>query len=41
MDWPHGDLFDRMLAAQTQLKEMTLITCDKAFDAAPGIETLW
>ena len=41
MDWPHGDPFDRMLAAQTQLEEMTLITCDKAFDAAPDIETLW
>jgi len=41
LDWTHGDPFDRMLAAQTQIEEMTLITCDKAFDSAPGIDTLW
>ena len=41
LDWAHKDPFDRMLAAQTQIEEMTLITCDKAFDSAPGIDTLW
>ena len=41
LDWPHRDPFDRMLAAQAQIEEMTLITCDKAFDSAPDVETLW
>jgi len=41
LDWSHGDPFDRMLAAQTQIEDMTLITCDKAFDSAPDIDTLW
>ena len=41
LDWHHGDPFDRMLAAQTQVEDMTLITCDKAFDSAPGVDTLW
>jgi PIN domain nuclease of toxin-antitoxin system len=41
LDWTHGDPFDRLLAAQTQMEDMTLITCDKAFDSAPGVVTLW
>ena len=41
MDWPHKDPFDRLLAAQAQSEDLTLITCDKAFDDAPGVNTLW
>ena len=41
MDWQHKDPFDRMLAAQARSEEMTLITCDKVFDDAPGVSILW
>jgi len=41
LDWPHGDPFDRMLAAQAQTEGMTLITCDKVFDDAPNVDILW
>ena len=41
LDWEHKDPFDRMLAAQAQMENMILITCDKVFDDAPGVETLW
>lgn len=41
MDWEHKDPFDRILAAQAQTEGMTLITCDKVFENAPGVETLW
>lgn len=36
----HRDPFDRMLAAQSELERMPLVTCDPAF-ALFGIETLW
>ena len=36
----HRDPFDRMLAAQSQLERMPLITIDPAF-AAFQIETIW
>jgi PIN domain nuclease of toxin-antitoxin system len=40
--WPveHRDPFDRMLAAQSQLERMPLVTRDPAF-ALFDIETLW
>lgn len=41
MDWPHKDPFDRMLAAQARTEGLTLISRDKVFEDAPGIETLW
>ena len=41
MEWTHKDPFDRMLAAQTQIEDMTLITCDKAFGSAPDVSILW
>jgi PIN domain nuclease of toxin-antitoxin system len=37
---PHRDPFDRMLAAQAQMEEMTLVTNDEAIEAF-GISTLW
>jgi PIN domain nuclease of toxin-antitoxin system len=36
----HGDPFDRMLAAQSELERIRLITRDPAFAAFP-CETLW
>ena len=40
--WPgtHGDPFDRLLAAQAAIEDLTLVTCDPAF-AAFGTRTLW
>ena len=40
--WPgaHGDPFDRLLAAQAGLENLTLVTCDPAFTAF-RIHTLW
>ncbi len=36
----HGDPFDRLLAAQAEIENLTLVTCDPAF-AAFGTRTLW
>lgn len=36
----HGDPFDRMLAAQSELMRAPLVTCDAAFAAFP-CETRW
>ena len=37
---PHGDPFDRMLAAQAEIERLPLLTLDPAFAAFP-IETRW
>ncbi|HTQ36542.1 MAG TPA: type II toxin-antitoxin system VapC family toxin [Steroidobacteraceae bacterium] len=37
---PHGDPFDRMLAAQCELEDLTLVTRDPAFGEF-GCRTLW
>jgi PIN domain nuclease of toxin-antitoxin system len=39
-DVPHRDPFDRMLAAQSQIEQMPLLTRDPAFNHF-GITTLW
>lgn len=39
-DTPHRDPFDRMLAAQAELEDLTLLTRDPAFASFP-CETLW
>jgi PIN domain nuclease of toxin-antitoxin system len=36
----HRDPFDRMLAAQSELEQLTLVTCDTAFHAF-RVQTLW
>ena len=36
----HRDPFDRMLAAQTELDRLTLVTKDRVFDSF-GVSTLW
>ena len=40
-DWNHKDPFDRLLAAQAQIEDMILISCDKAFKGVPDLEVLW
>ena len=39
-DIDHRDPFDRLLAAQAEMGELTLITRDPAFDEFP-VQTLW
>lgn len=41
LDWRHRDPFDRMLAAQSILESLTLITKDAQFATLPGLSTLW
>lgn len=41
LDWNHRDPFDRMLAAQSMLESLTLITKDAQFASLPGLSTLW
>ena len=40
LPWPHRDPFDRMLAAQTLLEGLTLVTRDPIFAEVP-IPSLW
>ena len=40
-EWSHRDPFDRMLAAQTSIENMTLITNDEAFQSLPWVSVLW
>ncbi len=39
-DVAHGDPFDRIIAAQAELEEMTLVASDRAFDLFP-VTRLW
>ena len=36
----HRDPFDRLLAAQSEIERLPLLTCDRAFEQV-GIETYW
>lgn len=38
---PHRDPFDRMLAAQSLLEGLPLLTNDSAFKLFPDVETIW
>ena len=40
-EWSHRDPFDRLLAAQASIENLTLITNDPAFETLPWVETLW
>jgi PIN domain nuclease of toxin-antitoxin system len=40
-EWVHKDPFDRLLAAQASIENLTLITNDSVFGSLPWIETLW
>ena len=39
--WEHRDPFDRILAAQAFIENLTLITNDTAFQTIPWVSVLW
>lgn len=39
-DVPHRDPFDRMLAAQSKLEKLALVSCDPAMEPF-GVELIW
>ena len=41
LEWEHKDPFDRALAAQARVEELTLVTRDAAFSDLLGLKTLW
>jgi PIN domain nuclease of toxin-antitoxin system len=41
LEWEHKDPFDRMLVAQASREGLTLVTCDRVFGDAPGVDVLW
>ena len=41
MQWAHRDPFDRMLAAQAMLEDLTLISADAAFADLAGLRLRW
>lgn len=40
-EWEHRDPFDRLLAAQVKIENMTLLTNDPAFKELPWMSVLW
>ena len=40
-EWTHRDPFDRFLAAQAFIENLTLITNDEAFVSLPWVTVLW
>ena len=40
-DWMHRDPFDRLLAAQTSIENLVLISNDSAFNSLPWLNVLW
>lgn len=40
LDWPHRDPFDRMLAAQAIVDNLTFVTADQVFRTLPGLSLL-
>jgi PIN domain nuclease of toxin-antitoxin system len=41
LEWSHRDPFDRLLAAQAHVENLTLITSDPAFQTLPWVSVLW
>jgi len=41
LEWSHRDPFDRLLAAQVSVENLTLITNDAAFNTLSWITVLW
>jgi PIN domain nuclease of toxin-antitoxin system len=39
--WEHHDPFDRLLAAQSVVEQMPLVTSDSVFTAVEGLTVLW
>lgn len=40
LDWDHRDPFDRLIAAQAVVDDLTLVTADRHFDAVPDLKLL-
>jgi len=40
-DWTHRDPFDRLLAAQAFIENLTLVTNDTVFETLPWLTLLW
>lgn len=41
LEWAHRDPFDRMLAAQSMIESLVIVTGDPAFTSCRGVATLW
>ncbi len=41
LTWTHRDPFDRMLAAQALMEDLTLVSTDPAFSDFPGLRLIW
>lgn len=41
LEWEHRDPFDRLLAAQAKIENLTLITNDLAFQTLKWVSVLW
>jgi len=41
LEWPHGDPFDRLLAATALVNGWPLISADPAFDSLIGLRRIW
>lgn len=41
LEWEHRDPFDRLLAAQSLVEGLPLVTKDAAFTRIPGFRVLW
>lgn len=41
LDWAHRDPFDRMLAAQSMVESLPLVTVDPSFATIGGVATYW
>lgn len=41
LDWDHADPFDRMLAAQSLLRQAALVTRDASFGHLRGLSIIW
>ncbi len=41
LGWAHRDPFDRVLAAQSLLLQLPLVTSDRAFGDLGGLEVIW
>jgi len=41
LDWAHKDPFDRVLAAQSIVEGIPLVTDDRVFRTLPGVQVIW
>ena len=41
LPWDHKDPFDRILAAQSIVEDLSLVTSDRVFEGLPGVRAIW